>query len=93
MTALDVRPILATGDQPQEVSGHDYTAEGKRAPAYLDEEWVPSTWPDEDFRTRFEESPVALSPFLPYPKRLTCPDREKGPFSLSLSLSSPRGSE
>ena len=60
-------PVLAAGDQAQEGPGHDYTAEGKRASAYLDEEWVPSSWPDENIAAHFAESPVALFSYLPYP--------------------------
>jgi hypothetical protein len=61
--------LAAAGPDPsvQEAPNHDYTAEGQRAPAYLDEEWVPSTWPEKDAGTLFEKSPVALYSYLPYP--------------------------
>lgn len=65
-------PVLAVGDQGQEPPDSDYTAEGKRAPAYLDEELVPSTWP-EISRTRFEKTPVVLDSYLPYPNPYSHP--------------------
>jgi hypothetical protein len=67
MVLMILAPVLAAGDQVQEPANHDYTAEGKRAPAYLDEEWVPSTWPEKDAGTLLEKSPVALYSYLPYP--------------------------
>ena len=67
--------LAVAGPDPaaQEPPVHDYTAEGQRAPAYLDEEWVPSTWPEKDAGTLFEKSPVALFSYLPYPNPYSHP--------------------
>jgi hypothetical protein len=69
-------PTLAVADpaeSPRETPGYDYTTAGECAPGYLNEEWVPSTWPEEDAKALFERIPVVLNSYLPYPNPYSHP--------------------
>jgi|GEM_PF-4516103 len=61
------------GEPEQESRGPDYTASGEQASGYLTWQWVPSSWPDEKNASLFENTPVILETYLPYPNPHSTP--------------------